>query len=304
MIGTQIALIKRELWEHRAIYVTPLVVGAIVSLMFLSGQTSFQGENIEIALVSLSNLGDEARATVATAAMLSILVLFALAMSVLAVFYTLDSLYSERKDKSILFWRSIPVTDFETVLSKLLTVVLVIPLVTFAVLVATHLLIGLVVSIFIMVKGASAWHIIWQSTPFFSNWAAMLSMLLGASLWMSPFVGWFLLVSVYTKRMPFLLALLPIAILPMLENKFFESDVFFQAFFVRVAEFPLFKDAETLKAMFADDDLHTLLDSGVSLTALLDFGAYLSSPGLWLGLVVCGLFTTAAIYVRRYRDDS
>ena len=114
MIRSQIALIQREFWEHRAIYVTPIVIGLVISLMSVTGQVSISGsEHVDVALIGLSNLGEQARATAITAMMLAIFVLFVLAMTVLTVFYSLDSLYAERKDRSILFWRSIPVTDSE-----------------------------------------------------------------------------------------------------------------------------------------------------------------------------------------------
>ena len=52
------------------------------------------------------------------------------------------------------------------------------------------------------------------------------------------------------------------------------------------------------------EEIAMLADAKLSLLGLMDFGGFLTHPGLWLGLVVCGLFTAAAIYVRRYRDDS
>jgi ABC-2 type transport system permease protein len=305
MIHSQFALIQREFWEHRAIYVTPIVIGLVISLMAVTGQVSISGnEHVDVALIGLSNLGEQARATAITAMMLAIFVLFVLAMSVLTVFYSLDSLFAERKDRSILFWRSIPVTDSETVLSKLITALFVIPLVTFAAIVLTHLVVGIIMSIWVGIRGANAWHLIWQAAPLFDNWAATFAILLGSALWLSPFVGWFLLVSAYTKRSPFLVAFLPIVVLPMLEKSLIGSEMFKDAIFVRTAQNPLFKDMDTLEQMFNDDDLYSLAESGVSVVSILDFGRFFSSPGLWVGLVVCGIFTTAAIYVRRYRDDS
>ena len=305
MIQSQLALIQREFWEHRGIYVTPLVIGIIISLMSVTGQVSISGsEHVDVAILGMSNIGEEARATAITVMMLVVFTMFALAMAVLTVFYSLDSLYAERKDKSILFWRSIPVTDFETVLSKLLTALLVIPLVTFAGIMLTHLAVGIIMSIWVGFRGANAWHLIWQAAPLLDNWSATLAILLASSLWLSPFVGWFLLVSAYTKRSPFLVAFLPIVVLPMLEKSLIGSEMFGNAIFVRSAKNPIFKDAETLEHMFRDDDLQSLAESGVSMGSILDFGSFVSSPGMWAGLIVCGLFTTAAIYVRRYRDDS
>ena len=85
----------------------------------------------------------------------------------------------------------------------------------------------------------------------------------------------------------------------------FDSTVFVEAFFVRSLKMPLFIDLTTMERIFEDtDSLANMGDAELSLLELMDIGGFLANPGLWLGLIVCGLFTAAAIYVRRYRDDS
>ena len=67
MIQSQLALIQREFWEHRGIYVTPLVIGIIISLMSVTGQVSISGsEHVDVAILGMSNIGEEARATAIT----------------------------------------------------------------------------------------------------------------------------------------------------------------------------------------------------------------------------------------------
>ena len=307
MIQSQIALIRRELWEHRAIYVMPLVIALLVSLMAVTGEVAVSGFDhaVDIGILGATNLGENERAAAITVLMISLSSTFVFAMWILTIFYSLDALYAERKDRSILFWRSIPSTDFETVLSKLLTALVVIPLVTFAIIAITHILVLLIISVWLGAQGANAWHLIWASAPFFDNWTATLVFVLALPLWLSPFVGWFLFVSAFTKRSPMLMAALPIAILPMLEGIIFESTVFVDAFFVRTVKMPLFHGLDNLDLLFQEgEDFSMVGDASLSLLVLLDLGRFFSSPGLWLGIVVCGLFTTAAIYVRRYRDDS
>ncbi|MHC4147169.1 MAG: hypothetical protein ACYSUD_20655 [Planctomycetota bacterium] len=129
--------------------------------------------------------------------------------------------------------------------------------------------------------------------------------LLALSLWLSPFVGWFLFVSAFTKRSPLLTASLPIAILPLLEKIVFKTSVFAEAFFVRSVKMPLFSGLDNLDLLFQEGkDFRMAGEASLSLLSLLDLGRFFSSAGLWSGLVVCGLFATAAIYVRRYKDDS
>ena len=307
MIQSQIALIRRELWEHRAIYVMPLVIALLVSLMSITGQVTVSGFDhaVDIGILGATNLGENERSAALTVLMISLSSTFVLSMWILIVFYALDALYAERKDRSILFWRSIPLTDFETVLSKLVTALLVIPLVTFAVIVATHLIVFLITSMWLGARGANTWHLIWTAAPFFDNWTATLVFVMALSLWLSPFVGWFLFVSAFTKRSPLLIASLPIAILPLLEKILFKTSVFAEAFFVRSVKMPLFAGLDNLELLFQEGEHFKMVgDASLSLLSLLDLGRFFSSLGLWSGLIVCGLFATAAIYVRRYRDDS
>ena len=306
MIQSQLALLQRELWEHRAIYVAPIVIAVLMTLGALTGQVSVNGiQHVDVGIVGASNLPENARAAVISGIMIGLSTTFVFAMWILTIFYALDSLYAERKDRSILFWRSIPVTDSETVISKLLTAALVIPLVSFALVVITHLAVFLIGSVWVGVRGGNPWHLIWSSAPFFDNWTATLIFMLTLPLWLSPFIGWFLFVSAYAKRSPFLTAFLPLAILPLLEKMVFDTEVFAEAFFVRSVKMPLFIDLQTMERLFEEEEHFAMLaDAELSLLGLMDIGGFLANPGLWLGIVVCGLFTAAAIYVRRYRDDS
>lgn len=307
MIGHQIALIKRELWEHRAIYVTPLVIALIVSIMAVTGQvvlSAFDHE-VGVAIIGASNLGATERAAAITVLLAGVSSLLVMAMWVLTVFYSLDALYAERKDRSILFWRSLPCTDAETVVSKLLTAAVVIPLITFVVVMLTHLIVLALASLWLGFQGADAWHLIWRAAPLPSNWTATLVFLLALPLWLSPFIGWFLFVSAFTRRSPLLVAFLPVVILPLLERSLIGTSLFFEAFFVRTASLPLFRGLSTGEIFTYQGDDWSVGDGVPSgLLSLLDLSRFFGSPSLWIGLLVCALLTTAAIYVRRYRDDS
>jgi len=305
MIGNQLALIRRELWEHRSLYVVPCVVAIVIVLVEITGQTAVSafGKHIDMALLGATNIGVNERAAVISALMAVMSSLFVIEMWILTIFYSLDSLYAERKDKSILFWRSLPITDAETVISKLLTALVVIPLITLAVIAVTHLLVLLITSIWVGMRGANAWHLIWDAVPLVDNWAATFILLLALAIWLSPFVGWFLLVSSYTRRSPLLMAMLPIILLPMLERSILKSTLLFDALFVRSGKIPIYKDVD-LEGLFDEKMFQIASADGISIVSMLDVGGFLASPGLWAGIIVCGLFTTAAIYVRRFRGES
>lgn len=300
MIANQLPLLKRELWEHRSIYVTPLVIGLLVSLAAVTGQATISANHhvIDLALLGASTLGAAERAAAITAVTIAVTGVLAAAMSILAVFYCLDALYAERKDRSILFWRSMPVTDAETVVSKLITALFVIPLVTFVVTLATHLVVLASAGVWIAARGADATDMIWSAAPLGEIWLATLAWLIAMSLWLSPFVGWFLLVSAWTRRSPLLVAFLPMLVLPMLEKTVLGSSWLARAIFKRSVDLPLLPGFETSDFMLGDGRF------SFDILSRLDFAGFLASPSLWLGLLVCALFTTGAIYLRRYRDDS
>ena len=286
MIGHQIALIKREIWEHRSIYITPAAIAVIMLLLALTGQVAISalGAPVDLAMMSANELPPEAH------------------KAILTIFYSLDSLYAERKDKSILFWRSLPVTDAETVVSKLLVAVIVIPLVTFVAIAVTQILSLIFASIWLKAEGGNAGLLIWQSLDLIDIWGGTFIFIMALPMWLAPFVGWYLFVSAWAKRMPLLIAFLPYFILPMIEKIVFGTGILADAFFERTASLPLFSIGDNTFAMF---ELEEIPDADIiSLLGVIDVGKFLASPSLWGGLVVCGLFTFAAIYVRRYRDES
>jgi ABC-2 type transport system permease protein len=197
----------------------------------------------------------------------------------------------------------LPITDAETVISKVLTAGLVIPLVSFVVIIVTQLVSMILTSIWITIEGGNAVHLIWAPASLLSLWAATLAAMLSLSLWFAPFLGWFLFVSAFAKRMPLLLAALPIVLLPMFENWIFGSRLLFDAFFIRTIE--PFRDAiEAAKEQIEITENFRVSAFITDPWQAFDFGAIISKPNFWAGLVVCAIFVTAAIYVRRYRDES
>jgi ABC-2 type transport system permease protein len=297
MIGHQLALIRREIWEHRSIYVTPVAIAVIVSLVSLAGMVTVSAfdKEVNMALFGASNIaGDAERRAALTVFFLGTSWVFLFALAILMTFYTLDCLYAERKDKSILFWRSLPVTDAETVVSKLLTAIVVLPLVTVGAIIVTHLVNLVITTVWVMIRGGNAAHLIWGSVPLFDNWAAALIVTLASAIWLSPFIGWFLFVSAFTKRSPLLMAFMPLIIIPIIEWIFFRSKLFASAVFGRGEMIPLFREMDFER--FFDEDRMKVNEEVVSLLAHIDIGQFLVSPSVWAGLVVCGLLATAAVY--------
>ena len=305
MIAHQPALIKRELWEHRSIYVTPAAIAVIVTLGVLAMLMMASGfaKELDLAIFGAQNLaGDAERKAVLTGFFVGTSWVFLVALMFLTVFYSLDSLYAERKDKSILFWRSMPATDAETVISKLLTAAIVIPAITAVGIWATHLVNLIVTSIWVSAKGGDASTLIWGSVSIVDNWIAALIVVIASGFWMSPFIAWFLFVSTWAKRMPILMAFMPPIVLGLLEWIVFRTKYFLTTIGERGDMTPLFHSM-SLEAFFEEEQWRDGVGN-ISLLEHMDLVGFVTDPGFWSGLFVCAILTTAAIYVRRFRDES
>lgn len=305
MIKHQLALVRREIWEHRSIFVTPIAIGSIVTLGVLAMLVFASGfaEELDIAIFGAQNLaGDPERKAVLTGFFLGTSWVFMIALAILTVFYSLDSLYAERKDKSILFWRSLPVTDAETIVSKLITAIVVIPVMAVVGIIGTHIVNLIVTSVWVSMKGGDGGMLIWGSVSLIDNWLAAFIVVLASGIWMSPFIGWFLLVSAYTKRAPLLMAFMPLVLIPLLEGIFLRTHVFADNVLGRGDGMPIFRTVDVEK--FFDEEQWRLADDATSLLVHLDVVKFLTSPAMWAGVLACGLLSTGAIYVRRFRDES
>src|SRR5437762_3121985 len=102
-----------ELWENRSIYVAPLIVGVVVLFGFLVSTVGMPERRQAVLLLDPAHQRAAIGAPYDIAAMMLIFTAF-----IVGVFYCLDALHSERRDRSILFWKSLPVSDLTTVLSK------------------------------------------------------------------------------------------------------------------------------------------------------------------------------------------
>jgi ABC-2 type transport system permease protein len=204
---------------------------------------------------------------------------------IVGVFYCLDALYGERRDRSILFWKSLPVSDRTTLLSKATIPLVVLPLVTFAIIVATQLVMMLWTSALLVTHGMSPAST-WTYAPLFQNSFILLYGLAAIALWHAPIYAWALLISGWARRATFLWA-----VLPFLAIAFFERITFGTSHFASMLKDRLMGFAPEAFAF----KQHSI--DCPQLTPL----KYLSTPGLWLGLLFAAAFIFAAVRLRRYR---
>ncbi|APV49431.1 hypothetical protein BWI17_06890 [Betaproteobacteria bacterium GR16-43] len=276
--------VRRELWEHRSIYVAPLFVAGLVLIGFL-----FKVGALAAMMRTLSAL-DPAKQRVAAVLPFTMPAAAILFISfVVALFYCLDALYGERRDRSILFWKSMPVSDRTTVLSKAFVALAVIPFVSLLIAVTTQVLLLVLSSVVLLIGGVEI-STLWSNIPFVQMTLAMIYGLVVHALWYAPVYGWLLLVSSWAKKAPFLWATAPVFAAFVFEKIALDSSYVFAL--VKYRAIGAMTEAFAPGAMRGP----------VTQLSQLDPVRFLSSSGLWLGLAVAVAFLFAAIHMRRSRE--
>jgi ABC-2 type transport system permease protein len=276
--------VRRELWENRSIYIAPPSVAGLFLFGFLISTI-----HLPAKMRAASALDPAEQHKLLTQPYFMAAGLMMLTTIVVGVFYCLDALHGERRDRSILFWKSLPVSDFTTVLSKAITAVVILPLVAFGAAVVTQWIMLLVSSAVLLASGISV-TTLWANASLFQGWVMLFYHLLTVhGLWYAPIYGWLLLVSAWARRAPFLWAGLPLLGIGVVEKIAFNTSHFGRMLGNRM-----------LGGGAGGDDFIT---GYLSMDPLMHFrpGEFLISPGLWIGLAVAALFLAAAVRVRRYQ---
>jgi hypothetical protein len=116
--------------------------------------------------------------------------------------YLLGTLYGERKDRSILFWKSMPVSDAATVLSKLLSAAIVLPAIYFACIVLVQAALLLISSAAALAESIDVWNTLWMPAHVVDRWLRVLGYLGLNAIWYLPASAWLLLVSSWARSVP------------------------------------------------------------------------------------------------------
>jgi ABC-2 type transport system permease protein len=279
--------VQRELWENRSIYFAPLIAGGVI--VFGSLITAYRLPQMRMNALALEPARQRAAIELPydMAAMMLMFTAF-----IVAAFYCLDALHGERRDRSILFWKSLPVSDLTTVLSKAFVPLVILPLFTFAVIIATQFFMLLISTVVLLPSGLAGTT--WKLLPWFQLSIILLYGIVTMALWHAPVFAWLLLVSGWARRATFLWAVLPWLAIAAIEKIAFNTAYFaqmlgrrvggsFEEAFV-VTKYPKGSHVPVVDRLTQLDPLH-----------------FLSSPGLWIGLVVAAAFLVAAIRLRRSR---
>ncbi len=275
--------VRRELWEHRAIWMAPLAVAGLVIVSFLFNTRGLT------EMIGLLATVEPAKQSFAVAMPFSLSAsVIMLTAFIVAMFYCLDALYGERRDRSILFWKSMPVSDLTTIASKALIPLAVLPLVTYAIAVATQVVLLLLATV-VMAASSIEFSTLWSRLPVQMP-LTMLYGLLTHTLWYAPIYGWLFLISAWAKKAPFLWAVLPVFAVFVFEKIVFGTS--------HVAALMQYRIAGAMRESFAVDAWKV----PITQVSQLDPARFFSSVGLWSGLVVAVVFLAAAVWLRRRRE--
>ena len=277
--------IRRELWENRSIYIAPLIVAAVQVIGLAISTIGMAERRRAVLLLDPAQQRAAIEMPYDIAAIKMIFTVF-----IVGVFYCLDALHGERRDRTVLFWKSLPVSDLTTVLSKAIIPLVILPLLAFAITVCVQLIMVLMSSANLLMHGVSP-ATTWAHFPVFQNWLVLLYGLVAIALWHAPIYGWLLLVSGWARRAIFLWAVLPFIAIEILEKIAFNTSYLAALMSHRLLGWA----AEAFA--FGPDGRHSI----ESLTQLTP-GRYLSTPGLWIGLAVAAALLAAAVRLRRYRE--
>jgi ABC-2 type transport system permease protein len=279
-------LVLREIWEHHNLWRVPLILLVLVVL----ANIGFSGAAPWLGLAP-----PEVSSQVVGPVLGSLGSVVFFVFSFLVLFYLVDCLYAERKDKSILFWRSLPVSDTQAVLAKLSVAAVVIPLIIWVTIIVSHL-VTLAIQSVSGDSGSSLFSLIDLSV----YWRNLLIILLLTSLWTLPLQTWFLFCSSWSKRTPFVAAVtIPVVI--MLLDQILSTGIGLGGLIAdRIPFGHRFGGGES-GLLFG---LLGITSSYAGEITMSQFLVFFRQPGLWAGLVVATGFAALTVWTRRWRDDS
>ena len=299
-MNTLKALIRRELQEHKWGFVyLPWIVGAFMSLvvvMVYLGLTEVNTENFKFStdvfadsevVQSMKEATFEQRRAAIKAGLLVLGFPLVIALGFAILAYSLSTFFDERKDKSIIFWRSLPVSDSFTVFSKLIVALVVAPLLVIPALLFLHLVSVTAGSIYFAVSDIVPFTWAWQAYPWL-DWIRVIFSLWMQSLWSLPIITWIMLAGAYSRK-PVVAAILPPVVVVLVEGVSLSSSVFLDSLFERVqpwsraSSFP--KEYESL---------------GVA--ELSDIPLLFGMTEFWIGILVSSVFIYLTIYFRSKSD--
>jgi ABC-2 type transport system permease protein len=302
-LATQLfTLVRREFWEHRYLWLAPLVTQVLLLLLCA---VIGHGHSMHIQLRDADDGNVTAADRIAAATIVQWLLAVPLFVVVLLLlsYYVLDCLYAERKDRSILFWKSLPVSDGLTVTAKALTALVVVPFGAFLLAVVGNLAFY---AIYLLRVGLGSLPpvLTFDATQWLRTELVMFLGLVLGVLWYLPWAALWMLVSAWVRRYtPFLWAVVPLVLALVVEGIL--SSIYHQPGYLH--QFLNYRTFH-IWAVLGLPNEHVITHGGIhpvgSLLGTLDFGAAFADRDLWLGVVAAVLMLFAAARLRRWHDET
>lgn len=210
-------LLRREFWENRGGFLwAPVIAGGIVAFLYsllavigsVAGRNQFGGNHMVIDGGSASEQVNRAIGSFGDGVLLVGIGLTAVVLAFVVFFYALGSLYDDRRDRSVLFWKSLPISDRDTVLAKLTWAALLAPLIAVLVGILLGLVLWLVSALTLKVNGVSAGTAVFTHSHPLRVIGSVLGTVPVYVLWALPTLGWLMLCSAWARSKPFLWAVL------------------------------------------------------------------------------------------------
>lgn len=294
--------LRRELWEHRSIYLAPSVVALLLLLALLIAALK-----LPESMARFDTFAPQQQQEIVSAPYAMIALALMLTSMIVVLFYCLDALYGERRDRSALFWKSLPVSDWTTVLAKLAVPMLVVPVFLFALILATQFIVLIGNVLLWSARGLSVSNLLLQ-LPLLDMPLGVAHFLITLAIWYAPVYAWLLLVSAWAQRSPVVWAIVPWIALVAFERLMLGTsrvvgwlrDRFFGSFDAA------FTTRETIAEM-----VDRLQKPGADAAKAIAHGSdhtpdvlrFLSNPNVWIGLVFAAALITATVWLRRRQES-
>ena len=300
MIKVLKAMIVREIQEHKVAFVyAPFFVSII--LCFVIASVYFGGTNIQTDQFNFSTeyYDEEIRQAMQSVSSVSRIdivrtgllvlgfpILLTVGFGLLA--YSLSTFADERKDRSLIFWRSLPVSDLTTVLSKVFIVTLIVPLMVIPYIILLQLVSMTSASIFFATNDIVSFGWLWGSY-IITDWFRIIFSLWAQALWSLPLFLWLMLAGTYAAR-PIAGAIVPPVILIVLEGVIFKTNLVLEfienriGFWSRSDSFP--KEYQEIRVVDISDIL-----------------LLFSTQAFWIGILASVILVAGIVYVRSSNSD-
>jgi ABC-2 type transport system permease protein len=306
-------LVIRELWESPVAFKwTPLALAALIVFFAIVSLVIGARFDAEMAFTSdalrmFATEPHEQKRLIVSGALFSVSSIFFQLMILIILFYLAGSLFDDRKDRSILFWKSLPVSDRMTVASKVMAAAVLVPAMFLAAIILTHILLLTIATGYGLIAGVNPLTTFWLPASLPRLWSVMALGLLVQALWLMPIYAWLLFCSSWAPRLPILIAIAIPTTIAVSQHVWSLTTSFslpgFNIGLIMLKRLGASIMPMNLNIQFGDDISNVRFNEDL----YMNFSTvlrYLAEPEMWIGLVIALILLTGAVWFRRRATDN